>query len=68
MLPNRQQLVSGWEPLPPLILAAWNTTPALAKIMRLTQHVEWAARYEALEPVDKFLRSMRQEDWLHVGE
>jgi hypothetical protein len=68
MLPNRQQSGSGWEPPLPLILAAWDITPARAKMMRLTHHIEWAARHGALEPVETFLRALREEDWHHVGD
>src|ERR1039457_2230279 len=31
MLPNRQRAGNGWEPGPPLILAAWGDTPGLLK-------------------------------------
>jgi hypothetical protein len=42
MLPNRQRVGSGWEPPLPLILAAWHTTPALSKMLRLEDHIRWA--------------------------
>jgi hypothetical protein len=53
---------------PPLILAAWHDTPAMLKMFRLTEHIEWAARHDALDSVGKFLREMREEDWFHIGE
>jgi hypothetical protein len=38
------------------------------KMLRLTEHIEWAAQHGALEPVARFLRELREEDWLHIGE
>ena len=68
MLPNRARVGAGWQPPPPLILAAWHDTPAMLKMLRLTEHIEWAAKHRALESADKFLRELREEDWLHIGE
>jgi hypothetical protein len=68
MLPNRKRVGAGWQPSPPLILAAWHDTPAMFKMLRLTEHIEWAAQHGALEPVARFLRELREEDWLHIGE
>jgi hypothetical protein len=68
MLPNRKQTGAGWEPPLPLILAAWHETPAMLKMSRLAKHIEWAEKHSALEPVETFLRSLREEDWHHVGE
>ena len=68
MLPNRQQVGAGWEPPLPLILAAWHEAPAMLKMLRLAEHIEWAAKHSALEPVSTFLRGLREQDWYHVGE
>jgi hypothetical protein len=68
MLPNRVQVEAGWQPPLPLILAAWHDTPAMPKMLRLAEHIEWAAEHGALESVGKFLRELREEDWLHIGE
>lgn len=68
MLPNRVQVEAGWQPPLPLILAAWHDTPAMPKMLRLAKHIEWAAEHGALESVGKFLRELREEDWLHIGE
>ena len=38
MLPDRRREGSGWEPPLPLILAAWHTTSALSKMLRLEEH------------------------------
>ena len=68
MLPNRKRVGADWQPSPPLILAAWHDTPAMLKMLRLAEHIEWAAQNGALESVASFLRELREEDWLHIGE
>lgn len=68
MLPNRSSLGGGWEPAPPLILAAWHDTPALLKKLRLKGHLEWAEQHGSLDPVDKFLRELPEMDWHHWGD
>jgi hypothetical protein len=67
MLPNRKQVGAGWQPPLPLILAAWDETPALSKMVRLVEHIEWAEKHNALSAIAKFLHSLREEDWFHVG-
>jgi hypothetical protein len=68
MLPRRKTVGAGWQPSPPLILAAWHDTPAMLKMLRLVDHIEWAAQHGALESVARFLRELREEDWFHIGE
>lgn len=68
MLPDRKRAGSGWIPPLPLILAAWHDTPAMLKMLRLTEHIERAAQHDALASVDSFLRKLREEDWHHLGE
>lgn len=65
-LPNRER--AGNEPPPPLILAAWHETPAILKMLRLAEQIEWGATQGALEAVARFLRELREEDWYHLGE
>lgn len=48
MLPDRKRAGSGWQPSVPLILAAWHDTPAILKMARLAEHIEWAAAHGAL--------------------
>lgn len=68
MLPNRSRQGSGWEPALPLILAAWHDTPAMMKMIRLREHLEWAEKHGELDAVDKFLRFLPETDWHHLGE
>ena len=68
LLPNRTRVGSGWQPPAPLILAAWHDTPTISKMLRMAEHIEWAAQHGTLESVASFLRNLREEDWYHVGE
>ncbi len=65
LLPARKRVGGGWEPALPLILAAWHDTPNLMKMLRLTEHVEWAAERGALAAVAAFLRGLREDEWFH---
>jgi hypothetical protein len=51
-----------------LILAAWHDTPAMLKMLRMAEHIEWAAQHGALEVVAKYLRSLPEDQWLHLGD
>lgn len=63
MLPERHRVGSGWKPPLPLILAAWDHTTGLEKILRLMQHIEYAAEKGVLGQVDQFLRNLHPEEW-----
>lgn len=65
-LPNRTRVGAGWQPPLPLILAAWHNTPCMLKMLRLAEHIEWAAKHAALESVAGYLRGLREEDWFHL--
>lgn len=68
MLPNKRSVGAGWEPALPLILGAWWDTPALPKMLRLREHIEWAAEHGCLDQVYAFLCQLSEEEWYHVGE
>jgi hypothetical protein len=68
LLPDRKRVGGGWEPALPLILAAWDSTPYVQKMLRLAEHIEWAADHDALESVAVFLRGLSEEDWFHRGD
>lgn len=67
-LPDRKRVGGGWEPALPLILAAWHDTPGMLKMLRLAEHIEWAAEHGALESVAIFLRGLREDEWFHLGD
>ena len=58
----------GGEPAAPLILAAWHDMPPMLKMIRLAEHIEWAAQHGALEGIAKFLRGLPEDQWFHIGE
>jgi hypothetical protein len=68
MLPERVQVGAGWEPPLPLILAAWHDTPAMLKMLRLAEHIEWAEKRGSLDAVGHFLRGLHEDDWFHIGD
>ena len=68
MLPERQRKDAGWEPSLPLILGAWWDTPALSKMLRLREHIEWAASHGVLDDINSFLLELSEDQWHHVGE
>lgn len=68
LLPNKRRQGSTWVPPLPLILAAWWDTPAMLKMLRLREHIEWASEQGALGAIYEFLASLKEEDWHHVGE
>ncbi len=68
LLPKKKRKGAGWEPSLPLILAAWWDTPAMLKMLRLREHLEWAAAHGCLEQVHEFLQALPEEQWHHIGE
>jgi len=68
LLPNKRRAGAGWEPSLPLILAAWDNTPAMSKMLRLREHIEWAAAHNCIDEVHTFLEALPEEQWHHVGE
>jgi len=68
MLPNKKRKGAGWEPSLPLILAAWWDTPAILKMARLKEHIEWAEAQGCLDQVAFFLRGLPEEQWHHIED
>ena len=66
--PDKQRKGAVWEPPLPLVLAAWWDTPTTSKMLRLREHVEWAAAHGVLERVYAFLLSLPEQDWHHLGD
>ncbi len=68
LLPDRTRIGNGWEPALPLILGAWDGTPAMLKILRLQEHIEWASTHDCLDKVYEYMRSLSEEEWFHIGD
>jgi hypothetical protein len=68
MLPEKRQAVGAWEPAVPLIGAAWHETPAMLKMARLAEHIQWAASHNALREAAAFLRGLREDEWYRLDE
>jgi hypothetical protein len=65
MLPEKRRSGGGMEPSAPLILAAWWEAPLLVKMLRLREHIHWAADHGAIDEADAFLRSLCEDHWFH---
>jgi hypothetical protein len=65
MLPDRRRVGSSWNPPPPLILGAWNYSANWEKALRLSEHILYASEHGVLDEVDRYLRSLRPEQWLY---
>ena len=68
LLSDKKRKGAGWEPSLPLILAAWWDTPAMTKMLRLREHIEWAAAHGCLDQVHQFLLSLQENEWHHINE
>lgn len=68
LLPDRRQKGGGWEPPLPLILGAWHYTSNLDKMIRLDEHLRWAAEHECLSEAAVFLRGLAESDWHHLTD
>ena len=67
-LPNRRQEGLSWQPALPLAFGEWYEAPAIAKTLRLTEHIEWAERHGALQAVADFLRALPEDQWFHLSD
>lgn len=50
------------------IVRARVTGPRLAKMLRLREHIEWAASHGSLAEVHAILHGLPADQWHHVGE
>lgn len=64
LLPNRDRGAGG--PSLPLILVDWHEASPLTKMLRVREHIEWAAKQGVLLQVLEYLRGLREVQWLHL--
>ena len=67
MLPDKERVGLGWRPSLPLILGAWGHTSGFEKMLRLREHIEYAASKGVLGSVEHFLRSLPSDQWHTAG-
>lgn len=53
-------------PSPPLVGAAWSSTPSLAKRMCFREQVEWAAANNCIIAAYTFLKVLPESDWHYM--
>jgi hypothetical protein len=68
LLPDKHRVGSGWNPPLPLILAAWEHTTGLEKMLRLQDHIKYAAEKGVLDLVEQFLKNLPLDEWFIVEE
>lgn len=68
LLPNKNRVGSGYEPLPPLILGAWWHTSDSEKQNRFLSHIRWASEHDALTKIASFIKSLTPEHWHYKGQ
>lgn len=68
LLPERTHVGTGWQPSLPLILSGWWYSSNLDKMVRLREHLIWAADHGALDEVDAFLRALPEDSWHHLKD
>jgi hypothetical protein len=61
MLPR--QAGAGWEPSPPLILAAWSHSSDEQKRERFRDHLRWTHDHGAFGKIEQFITSLKPSDW-----
>jgi hypothetical protein len=68
MLPPRKT-ARGTMPAPaPIVGAAWVVTPPLTKRLTFREQIEWAESAGILEVAMRFMQSLQEDEWLHMGE
>jgi hypothetical protein len=68
LLPDKVQIGAGWKPPLPLILAAWHHASNLEKMLRLGDHIKWAAEHGVLDQASAFLRGLKEDEWHHLKD
>jgi len=68
ILPNRKRVGAEWQPPAPLILAAWWDTSDDEKQQRFLKHIHWANEHGAIEKIDRYVRSLSENQWHRLGD
>lgn len=54
-----------WEPMPPLVLSAWNFSKDEDRQKRFHEHLVWAHERGMLVVAETYLRALPEEAWHH---
>ena len=68
MIPDKERKGLGWDPLLPLILAAWWEASPEQKRDRLQQHLLYAEGKGVLDKIETFLRELSENEWFHEND
>ena len=68
MLPEKERVGVGWRPALPLILASWYESSNSQKHERFLSHINYAEEKGVLDQVDKFIRSLKDDQWIYEGD
>ena len=68
MLPKSRTTIGESAVSAPLILGAWYETTNLEKMIRLDEHIRWAADNALLPQVSQFLHALGEAEWHHLGD
>jgi hypothetical protein len=63
MLPDKNGGGGYWHPPLPLIFDQWDITSDHEKMLRLKYHITYAAQKDLLDIVEKFIKSLTEDDW-----
>lgn len=55
-------------PPPPVQAWMWSTLSNLQRRTHFREHIEWAERHGKLEDMGRFVESLDELDWIHMGE
>ena len=68
ILRDHKQEHARWNPPRPLILAAWWETTVREKRECLQQHIRWAYEHELFDTVNRFIRTLTEDQWFHKSK
>jgi hypothetical protein len=63
MLPDKNGGGGYWRPPLPLIFDKWDNTTDHEKMLRLKQHIQYAAEKDLLDRIEKFIKGLTRDDW-----
>ena len=53
---------------PPVLPRSWATLSNLQRRLHFHEHIEWADRHGKLDELARFIATLAEPDWVHMGE